>query len=221
MDMIKGGTDRMHKRITALLAAGGAAALAVGVIATPSFATAKATWTVSPGGTISVSGSAQVKDASTGTVAKCTSLQLSGTLKSGSGLSGASIGSITSASFTGCTIGTIGVTVAIGAGSLPWEVNALSYNATTGTTTGSLEDIDLRASTTGCSAALDGTALGANNGLTKFHYSNSTGKLTLVGTGGNLHSWGVVGCFGLVNTGDVQQASGSGALTPKQTIHSP
>jgi hypothetical protein len=211
----------MRKRIATLLAAGGATALTVGLIATPSFATAKATWTVSPGGTISVSGSAQVKDATTGTVAKCTSLSLGGTLKSGSSLAGAGIGSITSASFTGCTIGTIPVTVAIGAGSLPWEVNALSYSSATGTTTGSLEDIDLRASATGCTAALDGTALGANNGLTKFKYVNSTGKLTLLATGGNLHSWGVTGCFGLVNNGDVQQASGSGTLTPKQTIHSP
>jgi hypothetical protein len=210
----------MRKRIATLLAAGGATALTVGLIATPSFATAKATWTVSPGGTISVSGSAQVKDATTGTIAKCTSLKLGGTLKSGSGLSGAGIGSITSASFTGCTIGAIGVTVAIGSGSLPWEVNALSYNATSGTTTGTLEDIDLRASATGCTAALDGTALGSNNGLAKFTYKNSTAVLKLTGAG-NLHSWGVVGCFGLVNNGDVQKASGTSTMSPKQTIHSP
>jgi hypothetical protein len=211
----------MHKRITTLLAAGGAAALTVGLTAAPSFATAKATWTVSPGGTIAVSGSAQVKDTKTGTIAKCTSLTLGGTLKHGSGLAGASIGTIKTASFSGCTIGAIAVTVAIGAGSLPWEVNALSYNATTGTTTGSLEDIDLRASTTGCTAALDGTALGSNNGLTKFTYKNSTGVLSLLGPGGNLHTWGVVGCFGLVNNGDPEQSSGTGNLTPKQTIHSP
>ncbi len=211
----------MRKRITALLAAGGAAALTVGLTAAPSFATAKATWTVSPGGGITVTGSAQVKDTKTGTIAKCTSLKLTGTLKTGTGLSGAGIGSIKTASFTGCAIGTIPVTVTIGAGSLPWEVNALSYNATTGTTTGSLEDIDLRASATGCTAALDGTALGSNNGLTKFTYSNSTGTLSLLGPGGNLHSWGVVGCFGLVNNGDPQQASGSGAVSPKQTIKSP
>ncbi len=211
----------MRKRIVTLLAAGGAAALAVGLTATPSFATAVTTWTVSPGGTISVSGSAQVKDTTTGTIAKCTSLKLGGTLKSGTGLSGAGVGSITSASFTGCTIGAIAVTVAIGPGSLPWKFNALSYNATSGVTTGSLQRIDLRASATGCTAALDGTALGANNGKTKFTYTNSTGKLKLLGSGGNLHTWGVVGCFGLVNNGDPEHASGSGLLTPKQTIHSP
>src|ERR1700738_1477194 len=84
MNSTKGGTDRMRKRITALLAAGGAAALTVGLTAAPSFATAKATWTVSPGGNITVTGSAQVKDTKTGTIAKCTSLKLGGTLKTGS-----------------------------------------------------------------------------------------------------------------------------------------
>jgi hypothetical protein len=216
------GLINMPKRLTAVLLSSAAAALALSLGSTTAMASSiAATWTVSPGGTVSASGSGQVKDAKTGTIAKCTSIKVGGTLKKGSGLSGAGIGSITSASFTGCTIGAIAVTVKIGTGSLPWELNALSYNATTGVTTGSLEDIDLRASATGCTAALDGTALGANNGLTKFTYTNSTGKLKLVGTGGNLHSWGVVGCFGLVNNGDVQQASGTETVSPKQTIHSP
>jgi hypothetical protein len=210
----------MRKRLTAVLLTSGAAALALALGATTAMAV-NATWTVKPGGSFSFSGSGQVKDATTGTVAKCTSIKLAGTLKSGSGLSGASIGTISSASFTGCTIGAIAVTVTIGSGSLPWEMNALSFNATSGVTTGSIEDIDLHASTTGCSATLDGTAAGANNGLTKITYTNSTGKIKLLGGGGNLHSWAVVGCFGLVNNGDVQKASGSGTVTPKQTITSP
>jgi hypothetical protein len=210
----------MRKRLTAVLLSTGAAAFALTLGATTAMAT-DATWTVKPGGAFSFSGSGQVKDTKTGTVAKCTSIKLSGTLMSGHGLSGAGIGTITTASFTGCTIATISVTVTIGSGSLPWEMNALSYNSTTGVTTGSIEDIDLHASTTGCSATLDGTAAGANNGLTKITYTNSTGKIKLLGGGGNLHSWAVSGCFGLVNNGDAQQASGSGTVTPKQTITSP
>ena len=64
---------------------------------------------------------------------------------------------------------------------------------------------------------------GKNNGVTKITYTNSTGKLKLLGPGGNLHSWGIAPgtCFGLINNGDAQQASGSGAVTPKQTITSP
>jgi hypothetical protein len=208
----------MHKRLTAVLLSSGAAALAVALGASTALA-ADATWSVSPGGSFSFSGSGQVKDATTGTIAKCTSIKLSGTLKSGHGLSGSGLGSITTASFTGCTIATVAITVATHG--LPWKENATSYNATTGVTTGNISGIDLVATAPGCSATLDGTAAGANNGKTKITYTNSTGKIKLLGSGGNLHSYAVSGCFGLVNNGDVQQASGSGTVTPKQTITSP
>jgi hypothetical protein len=211
----------MHKRLTAVLLSSGAAALAIAMSTTTAMASnVNATWSVSPGGSFSFSGSAQVKDASTGTIAKCTSLKMSGKLKSGHGLSGTGLGSITSASFTGCTIATLGVTVTVHG--LPWKENATSFNATTGVTTGNISGIDLVATAPGCTATLDGTAAGANNGKTKITYTNSTGKIKLVGTGGNLHSYVPAGqCFGLVNNGDVQQASGSGTVTPKQTITSP
>jgi hypothetical protein len=205
----------MRKRLTAVLFAGGTA-LALGLGTTAAMAT-DATWTVKPGGAFSFSGSAQVKDSTTGTIAKCTSLKLSGTLKKGSGLSGAALGTITTGAFTGCTVGGIGVTVT--SHGLPWKLNATSFAS--GVTTGTISGIDLVASTTGCSATLDGTAAGANNGKTKITYSNSTGKITLLSSGGNLHSWAVSGCFGLINNGDVQKASGSGTVSPKQTITSP
>jgi hypothetical protein len=209
----------MRRRLTAVLLSGGAAALALGLGTTAAMASGiAATWTVSPGGAASASGSGQVKDATTSTIAKCTSITISGTLKSGSGLPGAGIGTLTTASFSGCTIGTIGVNVAVHG--LPWKLNAASYNATTGVTTGSISGIDLVATTTGCSATLDGTAAGANNGTTKATYTNSTGKIKLLGSG-NLHAYAVTGCFGLVNNGDVEKASGTLTATPKQTIHSP
>jgi hypothetical protein len=209
----------MRKRLTAILVSGGAAA-AIGLGTTAALASSiNATWTVTPGGSATASGSGQVKDSTTGTVAKCTTISFTTTLKSGSGLSGAGIGSVTAATFSGCTIGTIGVNVATHG--LPWSLNATKYNATKGVTTGNVSGIDLVATTTGCTATLDGTAAGANNGKSGVTYTNSTGKMALTATGGNLHSWGVVGCFGLVNNGDVQKASGSLTVTPKQTIHSP
>jgi hypothetical protein len=156
-----------------------------------------------------------VKDSNTGTVAKCTSLQLSGTLKSGSGLSGSGIGTITSGSFTGCTIATISVTVTVE--HLPWKLNATSFSS--GVTKGNISGIELLATAPGCSATLEGATSGSP-GKTTVSYTNSTGVLKLLG-GGNLHSWMVNGCFGLVNNGDVQKASGSTTVTPKQTITSP
>ena len=207
----------MLKRISALAVAGGSA-LAL-MATTPSFATAAATFTVKPGGAVTASGSAQVKDTKTGTVAKCTSLKLSATLKKGSGLAGAKIGSITgpSTAFSGCSIGSIAVKVT--AKGFPWHLNATSYSS--GVTHGTITGIDLAASATGCSAVLDGTAAGANNGRVAVTYTNSTGVLKILGTGGNLHDWAVSGCLGLINNGDPEVASGSTKVSPTQTITSP
>jgi hypothetical protein len=210
----------MRKRSTAVLLSSGVATLALSLGASTAMASSvNATWSVSPGGSFSFSGSGQVKDTTTGTIAKCTSIKMSGTLKSGHGLSGTGLGTIKTASFTGCTIATVAVTVAVHG--LPWKENATSFNATSGVTTGNISGIDLKATAPGCSATLDGTGAGANNGKTKINYTNSTGKIKLLASGGNLHSYAVSGCFGLVNNNDVQQASGSGTVTPKQTITSP
>jgi hypothetical protein len=207
----------MLKRISALAVAGGSA-LAL-VATTPSFATAAATWTVKPGGSATASGSAQVKDSNTGTVAKCTKLKLNTTLKKGSGLSGSHIGKITgpSSAFSGCSIGTIAVTVV--ASGFPWFLNASSFSS--GVTTGTITGIHLKASATGCSAILDGTGASADNGKVKVKYTNSTGVLKILGSGGNLHDWAVSGCLGLVNSGDPEVASGSTKVSPIQKITSP
>ena len=208
----------MRKRLTAVILGGGAAALALALGTTTAMASnIDATWSVSPGGNISFSGTGQVKDASTGTVAKCT-IKMTGTLKKGHGLSGAGLGTIKTASFTSCTIATVAVTVTTHG--LPWKLNASSFNATGGVTTGNISGIDLVATAPGCSATLDGTGAGKNNGVTKISYSNSTGKLKLLPSG-NLHSFAVSGCFGLVNNDDAQKASGTETISPKQTIHSP
>ena len=195
---------------------GAAAALVIGVSAGAALAV-NATWSVKPGGAFSFSGSGQVKDAKTGTVAKCTSIKMSGTLKKGHGLAGAGLGTITKGSFTGCHVASLSVTVSVHG--LPWKLNATSFSS--GVTTGTISGIDLVASNPACKATLDGTGAGKNNGTTKVTYTNSTGKLKLLGPGGNLHSYKVTGCLGLINNGDPQHASGGGTVTPKQTIKSP
>ena len=206
----------MRKRLTAVILAGGTA-LALGLGTTAAMAV-NATWTVKPGGPISFAGSAQVKDTSTGTIAKCTTVKLSGTVKKGSGLSGTGIGTLTSASFSGCHIATLAVKVAVKG--LPWKLNAASFKS--GVTTGTISGIELVATAPGCMATLDGTAAGKHNGVTKLTYTNSTGKIALLVPGGNLHSFVPTGqCFGFVNNNDPQQASGGGTVTPKQTITSP
>jgi hypothetical protein len=205
----------MRKSLTALFS--GSAAIALTLTLGVSAASA-ATWTVKPGGSITASGSGQVKDTKTGTIAKCTSIKITkATLKKGSGLSGTGIGTVTGSTFSGCTIASITVTVT--PEDFPWKLNATSYNASTGTTTGTLTKVELAASAPGCSATLEGTT--ATNGKIKVSYTNSTGVLKLLPTGGNLTSEDVSGCFGLVNNGDPQDASGSLTVSPKQSITSP
>ena len=83
---------RLTRRL--VLTGAAAAALVIGV-GTGAALAVNATWTVHPGGNISFSGNGQVKDTATGTIAKCTSIKLSGTLKKGAGLSGKGLGTIT------------------------------------------------------------------------------------------------------------------------------
>jgi hypothetical protein len=102
----------------------------------------------------------------------------------------------------------------------PWYLNAISYNAATGVTSGTLSGIDVSVSGSDCNAEVDGTAAGADNGTVKWTYSNSTGKLTYRPTGGNLHLYNVSGCLGVLSNGDSVRVSGTGPVTPTQTITS-
>jgi hypothetical protein len=203
----------MRKRLTTLVLSGSAIALTIGLSATT--ASAASGWTVKPGGKFSSSGSDQVADTKTGTVAKCTTVKMSGTLKK-SASSGAGLGSITKGSFTGCTVAGLSVTVTVHG--LPWKLNATSDKS--GVISGSISGIDLVATNPDCKATLDGTGAGKDNGVADATYSDATGTLTLTGKG-NLHSWAVSGCLGAINNGDPQDASGTNKVTPKQDITGP
>ena len=72
-----------------------------------------ATWTVKPGGAITAkAGKTTLTDKNTGSQLSCTSSSGKGTVKSGSGLSGTGIGSITALSFNTCT-GPLGLTFTV------------------------------------------------------------------------------------------------------------
>jgi hypothetical protein len=207
------------KRTYGILFAGVATAAVIGMSAAP--ALAATTWTVSPGGAITgKSGTTTLKDTSTGSTLKCKSSATSATLKSGSGLSGTAIGSITAVSFTTCT-GPLSLTFTVKTNALPWKLNATSYNSSKGVTTGTITGIDATLTGPSCSATVDGTGAGKDNGMVKATYTNSTGKLKVLTTGGNLHIYKVVGCAGLIASGDALTFSGTYTASPKQTITSP
>jgi hypothetical protein len=212
----------MLKRISTIISTGAAAAaVAVTLGAAPSSATTATTWTIKPGGSTTASGPLALKDTKTGVVTACKTVKLDATLKSGSGLVGAAIGSITSATFTDCELfGSTGQSSPVVNG-LPWKLSATSYSAKTGVTKGTITGIDLVATATACDATLDGTAAGKDNGKVKFTYANSTGKLKLLHEDANLHWWAVSGCLGLINTGDPVQPTRSLTVKPKQLTVKP
>jgi hypothetical protein len=134
------------------------------------------------------------------------------------GLSGTSIASITSISFSNCT-GPLGLTFTVKAGHLPWHLNAVSYS--NGVTHGTITGIHATLTGPSCSAKVDGTSGTANNGKVSATYTNSTGVLKILTTGGNLHIYSVSGCAGLIHSGDASTFSGSYTVSPKQKITSP
>jgi hypothetical protein len=209
---------RVNRRHARILAAGPAAVLAatLGVTA----ALAATTWTVKPGGAFTATaGNASFKDTTTRATFTCTSVTASGTLKSGSGLSGSGAGSISAVVFGHCT-SPLGVTWGLKPTDLPWHVNLSSYNG--GVATGSISHMQIQFAGPSCTAVIDGTSATASNGHLKFRYTDGTGRLQLLATGGDLHFYNVNGCAGIYDSGDVLTASSATfALSPKQAITSP
>jgi hypothetical protein len=214
----------MSNRYARILAPGCAAVLAATLGVAP--AVAATTWTVQPGGAITAtSGRFTFKDTRTGTVLTCFSATASGTLKHGSALPGSRVGSLSAVGFTNCTgpgISDSDLLLTLQATDLPWHVNLSSYNAATGVVTGAISHIQIMMLGNGCNAVIDGTSGTASDGWVPFTYTDSTGRLTVLATGGNLHFWNVsAGCLGLVNSGDRARLGVTFTVSPKQAITSP
>jgi hypothetical protein len=202
----------MTRRARFLLAA--PAAFLVAALGTTG-ALAATTWTVTPGGGFTGTGTLTLSLSGGGL--SCNS-SIAGKLRGGKG-PGSHIGSIASLGLTSCT-GPLGLTWTVQAGGLPWAMNAQSYNSGTGTTTGKVTGMHLSVSGEACSFAVDGTGGSKDNGKVTFTYTNATHVLKL-GKPGNLHAYNVSGCTGLVTSGSTVSLSASYTLTPPQTITSP
>jgi hypothetical protein len=206
----------MWKRPGSAFAIAAAAVLTIGLGTTQALA---ATWTVSPGGKITgKAGTTTLKDTTSGNSLTCKSSKAGGTAKSGSGLSGTDLASITTSTFSNCT-GPLSLVFTVKTSDLPWALNAISYKS--GVTKGTLTGIHATLTGSDCSATVDGTSATADNGQVDGTYTNKTHKLKILTTGGNLHVYNVSGCLGLLNNGDTTTFSGSYTITPAQTISSP
>jgi hypothetical protein len=226
----------MSDRYARTLAAGGIAVL-VAAIGVPAALAAATTWTIQPGGAVHAkSGRLTLKDTTTGTVITCipstgSPLTARGTLKSGSGLPGSDVGSLSAASLGHCANPLVArqpgnlsrrIVFTLQARGLPWHVNLSSYNAAKGMVRGTLSHLQITASAAGCTFVVDGTSGTAEDGRVVFRYTDSTGQLTVLTAGGNLHVYDVnAGCLGLVSDGDTAVLPATYTVTPKQAITSP
>jgi hypothetical protein len=207
----------MGKRHARFGLAAAAAALTVATGATA--ALAATTWTVSPGGKIAAkTDKVTFTDLTTGTALTCVNDSANGTLKSGSGLPGAGIGSVTAVSIQNCT-GPLALVFLVKAADLPWHLSFASYDAKTGLATGTISGVKVTWAGPACTAVIDGA--GGSTGVVKVNYTNRTGRLKLLTADGNLHFGKVTGCAGLINTGDPVTISAAYPLTPTQRITSP
>jgi hypothetical protein len=207
----------MRKPISAALLTLSAGALALGLSATSAFAATAETWSVSPGGSISgTAGTTTITDTTSGLSIGCTSSDLTGSLKSGTGLKGASLGTVTNVAFNDCSVD--GFTLSISSGAVKWPLNAVSYNSTKGVTSGTITKIHISISSSECSLVIDGSSGTADNGKVKITYTNKTHKLAILPTGSDLHAYDVSGCLGAVSDGDSGTIKTSYAVSPAQTI---
>jgi hypothetical protein len=183
-------------------------------------AAAATTWTVIPGGLFTGhAGTTKLEDTTDGNSLNCTGSYLSGRFKSGTGLSGTNIGSISGGGkFTDC-FGPLPVVYTITLRGLPWHVSATADHDDV--VHGTISHIEITGTLPDCRFTIDGTAAGAFDGIVQFSYSNSTHTLKLLPTGTNLHYYKVSGCAGIVNSADSAAYLASYTLSPGQTITGP
>jgi hypothetical protein len=132
------------------------------------------------------------------------------TILNGIGLSGIGIGTIPAISFGGCT-GPLSINVTVTPVGTP-KINAVSI--TGGIVSGTITGVDLKLSSTLCTAEITGTV--------DFSYNSGTGVFT-ISPDGNLLTVKSASCLGILNTGDVVKLNGSFKLknTPYIDITSP
>jgi hypothetical protein len=190
----------------------------VGATAAQARAATPVTWTVTPGGAaVADSGVIKLTDTTTNRAGVCSSSQVHGTVKAGSGLSGTDIGSVTATLFRACT-GPASVPFTVTGSGLPWQISFTSYDRATGVVRGTVSHIRVIVTGKFCSAVVNGTSGTTGDGVVSATYADSTGVLKFLATGGNLHFWDVKGCAPLLSNGDPAAFTAVYSVTPRQLI---
>jgi hypothetical protein len=198
----------MRNRVTVMLAAG-AAMIASAVFVGPA-AAVPATWTIDPGGPFTgAAGETVLEVQESGVQLSCVSAGATGEAKSGAGNSNP-LATISDTAFNDCT-GPFGLVFEVGHAGV-WTLNGASYDAATGVTTGSIDNIVANITGPGCVAQVTGSVDAT--------YTNSTAQLrvlpnfTLLIASVDPNE----NCFGLINTGEHASFDGAYVVSPAQNI---
>jgi hypothetical protein len=205
----------MRGRLIGALAAG-AALVAAAVVEGPVAAQPAATWTVTPGGPFhGEAGETILTIEESGVQLFCVSSSVDGTAKSGSGVSNplAEIPQSPGIQFNDCQ-GPFGLTFTVTHVGT-WYLNGVSYNAATGVTQGTIDNITANIVGPGCNATVTGSVNG--------RYTNSTDVLQVLPdyTLEITYVDPANDCLGLINVGEHSSFDGSYQVTPNLTITSP
>ena len=212
------GVRAILKSLGKALVLSAATASVIGLAAAP--ALAATTWTVKPGGAVTAkAGATTVNDTTANLAVTCKSSTIKGTLKSGSGLAGKALGSLSSLAFGSCTADGVTLSVTIKA---KMSLNGVSFNKTKNTASMTITGIHGKLSISSpitCSAVINGTSATANNGTVTATFANKTNTLKVLTTGSNLHLYNDT--CPVTATGDAINFTTSYKFTPAQKITSP
>ncbi|QKG27098.1 hypothetical protein [Actinomadura verrucosospora] len=171
----------MQKKLAAILAGAGLSASLLALTG-PAQAGTSGTWTVTPGGNISVGLRPLTKLIIKGVwgMYVCPFVSGSGTAASGSGLPGSHILTINSLATSNCT-GPGNMALTISMNGMPFYMNAVSYDAATGVTTSDVSGVRFTYANPvdGCVATITGP--GGAGGTVDAAYANSTHWLHIGG----------------------------------------
>jgi hypothetical protein len=207
------------------------------VVAAAAFAAAPAlaatTFTVSPGGAWSGSGSGGgIRDAVSNQVTRCSGSALAGSFKSGRGLSGTNIGALTSIALTGCQVHGVAVTITVhtsAANPAPMSLTGV-WPPGSATFTGQATNISLTLDdANGCHAEVGAKTInGGGPGVAGFTYNSTDAQLSFAaGTHGLFVQSATPQCnagvyHGLaVQQGERIDLNAAAVISPAQTISSP
>nr|WP_202502308.1 hypothetical protein [Streptomyces sp. SID5785] len=140
---------------------------------------------------------------------QCDSSDASGTIKDGSGLAGAGIGTVDDISFNNCSVA--GIPFDVTPSALPWSINLESMNGTD-EAHGNITGISATITGIGCDATFSGSVEG--------YYQNSTHTLHVTG-GGTLAAEAGASCLGLISEGDHAEFIGDYVLDQTPVVSSP